>query len=74
MVRKINLKESEKPNISITEAKKIAKELLEEQIRNTGYCLEWDEYKDFTVEDIDLVNKYIYQYGKSMLKTIGIQW
>lgn len=74
MVRKINLKESEKPNISITEAKKIAKELLEEQIRNTGYSLERDKYKDFTVEDIDLVNKYIYQYGKSMLKTIGIQW
>ena len=74
MVRKINLKESEKPNISITEAKKIAKELLEEQIRNTGYSLERDNYKDFTVEDIDLVNKYIYQYGKSMLKTIGIQW
>ena len=74
MVRKINLKESEKPNISIIEAKKIAKELLEEQIRNTGYSLERDKYKDFTVEDIDLVNKYIYQYGKSMLKTIGIQW
>ena len=74
MVQKINLKESEKPNISITEAKKIAKELLEHQIRNTGYALEWDEYKDFTVEDTDLVNKYIYQYGKSMLKTIGIQW
>lgn len=72
MVRKINLKESEKPNISITEAKKIAKELLEEQIRNTGYSLE--RYEDFTVEDIDLVNKYIYQYGKSALKAIGIQW
>lgn len=72
MVRKINLKESEKPNISISEAKKIAKELLTEQIKNTGYSLE--RYEDFTVEDIDLVNKYIYQYGKSALKAIGIQW
>ncbi len=74
MVQKINLKESEKPNLTIQEAKKLAKELLEEQIRNTGYSLERDNYKDFTVEDIDLVNKYIYQYGKSALKAIGIQW
>lgn len=74
MVRKINLKESEKPNISITEAKKIAKELLEEQIRNAGVSLERDVYKDFTVEDLDLVFKYMSQYSKSMLKAIGIQW
>lgn len=73
MVRKINLKESEKPNISITEAKKIAKELLEEQIRNAGVSLERDEYKDFTVEDLDLVFKYLSQYTKAMLKAIGIQ-
>ena len=39
MVRKINLKESEKPNISITEAKKIAKELLEAKLNNPNYLL-----------------------------------
>ena len=70
----VKLIESDNKTISITEAKKIAKELIAEQIKNTGYSLNRDDYKDFTVEDIDLVNKYIYQYGKSALKAIGIQW
>ena len=70
---KQNIEEAAKANISIAEAKKIAKELLEEQIRNAGVSLERDEYKDFTVEDLDLVFKYLSQYTKAMLKAIGIQ-
>lgn len=71
---KQEMEEAVKSNISIVEAKKIAKELLEEQIRNAGVSLERDVYKDFTVEDLDLVFKYMSQYSKAMLKAIGIQW
>lgn len=51
-----------------TEAKKIAKKLIIEQIENTPYSLEREEYKSLKIEEIEIIEQYIYKYGETIKK------
>ena len=54
--------------MKVTEAKKIAKKALMDSLRASGYRLEGHDY---TEEETELIEKYMFQYGEAMAKRIG---
>lgn len=75
-INKIREAENPKPQKGIkdmtkTEMKKLAKELLINKLSIAYYSLENSEYDHYSDEEKLEILQYINQYGKSMAKAIG---
>ncbi len=53
--------------------RKVALKLMLEQLRNTPYSLEREEYKNFTIEEIEAINYEIVKIYDQFKKRYNIQ-
>ena len=53
--------------------REIALKLMLEQLRNTSYSLERDDYKNFSIEEIEAIENEIFKVCEQFQKRYSIQ-
>ena len=53
--------------------REIALKLMLEQLRNTSYSLERDDYKNFSIEEIEAIENEIFKVCEQFQKRYNIQ-
>lgn len=59
--------------MSKKQCREIALKLMLEQLRNTGYSLERDDYKNLSIEEVEAIEYEIFKVCDQFMKRYNIQ-